>query len=154
MYNKKIMFAISLFICIHIHIGAQSGITSSGFSSDSVSYSIGLPFYTTNTAEGSTISEGLIQIFILGKNTNINNLTVKIEAKVYPNPATSYLTLSLSKEGSYKVLLYDNAGILLNEFNVNGLEYNIPMQNYSAGIYYLNVVSENKNIKTFKIVKK
>ena len=154
MYNKKIMFAISFLICIHIHVHAQSGITSSGFSSDCVSYSIGLPFYTANTAEGITVSEGLIQIFVLREKTDINNSTVKIEAKVYPNPATSYLTLSLSKEGSYKVLLYDNAGILLNEFNVNGIEYNIPMQSYSAGIYYLNVVSENKNIKTFKIVKK
>ena len=154
MYNKKNMFAFSLLICLYIHAGAQSGITSSGFNSDNVSYSIGLPFYATNTTKEASISEGLIQVFSLEKNSDVNNLTVDIDAKVYPNPTSSYLTLSFSKKDSYKVLLFDSTGILLNEFNVNEIEYNIPMQNYISGIYYLNVLLENHALKTFKIIKK
>jgi hypothetical protein len=79
-----------------------------------------------------------------------------IETSVYPNPVTDYFTLK-TKNGEFKNLryqLFDINGTLLLSNKIVGNETSILMSKYISATYILNVIENNKIIKTFKIIKK
>jgi hypothetical protein len=76
--------------------------------------------------------------------------------KVYPNPAIDQLHLKISEQNlkDYSYKLYDAAGKTLSSEKINLEESSINMKDYINGIYFLDVKSKDKKIKTFKILKK
>jgi carboxypeptidase T len=74
---------------------------------------------------------------------------------VYPNPATDFITVIMSGNGSnqqFKGELYDNMGRVAKAFDLNGQSVKIDTRSLSPGIYYLKVYN-NATIKpVYKVV--
>jgi hypothetical protein len=77
--------------------------------------------------------------------------------KVYPNPATSLITVELNDKQETKVVvatLYDIFGMrILQESYPRERTHNISLENFPAGLYFLNV-TDGDRVSTVKVMKK
>ena len=82
---------------------------------------------------------------------------IALVMEVYPNPTSNLLTLKIPQEHlsnlSYQV--YDiNGKIVYGLQKITTLETTFSMENNPKGVYFLNVMTNGKTIKSFKILKK
>jgi hypothetical protein len=136
---------------------AQERTVSSGGettgSSGSVSYTIGLPDYSNYTGSSGSITEGVQQpyeLFAVG----IEEWNMSWEMNVFPNPTTSFLTVSMKeslKNASYT--LTDAQGRLVQQGTLPDMENTIDLQSLAMSNYYLNIRVEEQNVRTYQIVK-
>jgi hypothetical protein len=74
----------------------------------------------------------------------------------FPNPTFDNLILkvesTITKSLSYQ--LFDLNGKLLAAQKLEGGETKVAMNHYAAATYFLKILDNNNNIKTFKIIKK
>ncbi|MBN2890380.1 MAG: T9SS type A sorting domain-containing protein [Bacteroidales bacterium] len=81
-------------------------------------------------------------------NDEINN---ELSIIIYPNPTDKICTISNIKQNS-EIRIVDVSGKIMNTINnANNMEI-IDLSNYTSGVYYVNIISENENI-TKKIIK-
>ena len=74
----------------------------------------------------------------------------KIVLSVFPNPTDGLLTLKINgttQTQDVKILIYNEAGVLLTQSEFNSLEQLIDLTNFSAGKYILNVKIKDLDIK-------
>jgi len=157
----KVALVVFCLIGFGSSIQAQNAIPASGGNaSDSggtVSYSVGQIVYTTNTSVSSgSVAQGVQQPFEISVITAIEQAEyITLVCSVYPNPASDFLTLKIenydNKSLSYK--LFDANGKLLESKKVISNETIISMANLLPSIYFLKVTDNQKEIKTFKIIK-
>jgi hypothetical protein len=138
---------------------AQQATTSSGGNAigvgGSTSYSIGQVAYITQTGSTGYITQGIQQayeIFTLGVN---NFPEIKLSMSVYPNPTISNITLKVEDLGlnDLRIELFDTNGRQIQSKKVQSTNTFIDLENLPSSTYILKVESENKTIKTFKIIK-
>lgn len=142
-------------------IQAQNAIpTSGGVASGSggtVSYSVGQIVYTTNTSVSSgSVAQGVQQPFEISVITAIKQAEyITLGCSVYPNPTSDFLTLKIenydNKSLSYQLI--DVNGKLLESKKVTDIETTVSMANLLPYIYFLKVIDNHKEIRTFKIIK-
>lgn len=65
---------------------------------------------------------------------------------VYPNPATSGISVNLEQSGAAKITLSDMHGKTVMSENVYGSEVTLPLENISAGWYLLHVITADQSI--------
>ena len=125
-------------------------------SGGTASYSIGQIDYVTATGSNGTITQGLQQPFEILVTSVTNNPGINLSAIVYPNPTTNFLSLKIenSKLDNVSYQLYDELGQLLTEKRIDANETKIELSQFSSAIYFLKVVSNNQELKSFKIIKK
>jgi hypothetical protein len=155
------VFNVILFLCPGLFsLWAQEGIAASGGdasgSGGMASYTIGQVAYITNTGTGGSESQGVQQAFDISIVSGIeetNGITLRFSA--YPNPVSEVLLLKIEGElpVQYVVSLYDIRGILIMDKKTEGIETSIDMTNLFPAIYFLKVTDNNKEVKTFKIIK-
>ena len=159
----KHLFTLLITFCVFgsgISLHAQNAITASGGnatgSGGTASYTIGQVVYTAEDATGGTISQGVQQPFeILIVTGIIEASVINLECSVYPNPTVNFLTLKIGE--------YDNERLSYHLFDLNGKhnqihkvkagETKIEMENLKSGIYFLKVLDDKAEVKTFKIIK-
>ncbi len=159
------IIALALLAFAFTGLQAQESINSSGGeatgSGGVVSYSVGQAFYNANAGADGSMYEGVQQPYEISVVTEIEGAKeIELSVSAYPNPTTDYLTLSVGKAStslslqvmSYK--LYDINGKLLQNKKLTGTDTQIDMSNYAPSSYFVKVVQENKEVKTFKIIKK
>jgi hypothetical protein len=75
---------------------------------------------------------------------------------VYPNPATDHLNLKVEnyETNNLSYQLFNINGILLLDRIIEGPETDIVIRHFTAGTYFLKVIDKQRDIKTFKIMKK
>jgi len=104
----------------------------------------------------------LDDILVMGKAfaVNTNNVALKADVEVFPNPVTSNLTLSYNvrQDGDVNVSIMDVTGRLVRQLNAISTasgEYNenINVSNLATGTYQL-VISQNGKRMTKRFVKK
>jgi len=122
----------------------------------SVSYSIGQIDYTTNVGANGTISQGVQQPYEISVITAINaSDKIELNANIYPNPTIDIILLTINKNKlencSYQ--LFDNCGKILESKKISICTIEITMQQYASAIYYLKIINNKEEIKTFKIIK-
>jgi len=80
---------------------------------------------------------------------------ISLELSVYPNPASNYLMLKVIniKSGKLTYQLFDSDGKLLENKEIVDVETTIQMYELSPAIYFLKVSDNDKEVKTFKIIK-
>jgi len=141
-------------------IRAQNAIPASGGnasgSGGTGSYTIGQVVYTTNTGTNWSAAQGVQQPYEISVVTGIEKAKdISLEIVVYPNPASDFLTLKVENYDieslSYK--LFDANGKLLESKKVTGNETIISLANLLPSLYFLKVIDNQKEIKTFKIIK-
>lgn len=155
----KTVFLVSVFM-MPLSVFSQKNIVSSGGNATgtggSMSYTIGQVSYKTISGSNGKINEGVqqpIEIFVLG---NDNFQEIKLEISLYPNPATSILNLNF---GSYTIenfnyQIFDNLGKSIKKGKILKSETQLNIENFSNGIYLLQISNNQKALKTFKIIKR
>jgi len=133
-----------------------AGGTASG-NGGKVSYSIGLIFYRPATGTGGSVNEGIQLPYEIYNASGIeegNGITLQCMA--LPNPVTDNLTLKIEnfKPGNLSYRLYDLNGKILENRKIQNNESTICMGNLVSSAYFLNIFLDNREIKTFKIIKK
>lgn len=141
-------------------VNAQESVLSSGGnssgSSGNVSYSVGQIFYKTVDGATAYLSQGVEQPFEIQTVLGQDNFNVNLELSVYPNPTTDviYLKIKESNFESIQYQLFDINGRLIENNKVFENSTIIQMGKYPEAIYLLKVLDNNKEVKTFKIIKK
>lgn len=152
---------ILLLIVIPImNLAAQESITASGGNATgnigSVSYSLGQVVFSFKTGIDGWVIEGVQQPYEISSISGVKEaFNINLICTVYPNPATDLLILKVEtliwKNLSYKLI--DINGKVLQNKKINSYESSISLIQITAGIYFLKVYDNRRNIKTFKIIK-
>jgi hypothetical protein len=158
------IIAVSVFIMFlglyASSICAQQAISASGGDATgtggSVSYTVGQVTYTTNKSATGTVTQGVQQPYEILVVTGIEEAgEISLEFIVYPNPTSDFLKLDIEnyklKYLSYQ--LYDMNGSLLQKKDIVSKETVIPTGDLAPAAYYLRIGDNEKEIKTFKIIK-
>jgi hypothetical protein len=155
---KKIYF-IAILYCFVSKLSAQSTLDATGDnyvgSGGSVSFSVGQITYNTITNEAHTIYEGVQHPIELYKITASKDSIIDLNFLVFPNPTYDLITLQVGstdlKNLSYQ--LVDILGRVIETKIISNYQTEINMSDLSAGTYVLNIISKQKSIKYFKIIK-
>jgi len=152
--------ALLLFVLGVNGLQAQEAIIASGGnatgSGGSVSYSVGQVCYKTITGDNGSVNQGVQQPYEISVVSGIAQAKhINIKCIAYPNPTTDKLTLSVDDfelaNLSYK--LYDMSGRLLQTKKINSNKTSINMSKLLHASYFVKVLKENTEVKTFKIIK-
>lgn len=151
---------LSLFFLSSFLMLAQNSTNSSGGSAigttGSSTYSVGQVVYTSINNANVSMNQGIqipYEIITLGVN---DFPQIQLQMIVFPNPITSNAILKI-EQFDFQNLQYqitDFQGKQLITAIVQNAETAIQLENYATGIYFMTIYSNNKNIKTFKIIKK
>lgn len=127
-------------------------------SSPSLSWTIGECITETLSSTNNILTQGFQQNFEYiiqpGINENKNNYSIK----VFPNPASDLITISIKpltqKSSDYLIELYDLNGKMLYTVNYTQNEFQLDMNTYPTGTFLLKVMTNrNKTLQNFKIQK-
>ncbi len=133
----------------------STGKNTSG-SDGSVSYSVGQVVYTSSTGINGSVSQGVQQPYEISVVTAIEKTKgINLSVTAYPNPTTDFLQLKIENEEikDLSFQLYDLQGKLLRSEKITSNQSSINMGNIISSTYFLKVISGNKTIKEFKIIK-
>ncbi len=161
MRHKKLKISAVLLLSLGLTgLQAQEAIPASGGnasgSGGSVSYSVGQVVYNTDTGTNGSIAQGVQQPYEISVVLEIeDSKEINLSIVAYPNPAIDYLTLKadLSVKSDLSYSLYDINGKLLESKKIEANETSIKMNHLAPANYFLKVTGENKEIKSFKIIK-
>jgi hypothetical protein len=155
----KVLIAICLF-GYGIKMQAQETTTVSGGNANSndspASYTVGQVAYTVNSGTKGTVTQDVQQPYEISVVSGIEETKgVNLLCSVYPNPDTDFLTLKVENcdiENLYYEL-YDVKGSILENKKIEANETIINMNGLVPSAYFLKGIQNNKEVKTFKIVK-
>ena len=122
----------------------------------SAGYSFGQVFYSIHSKPEGSITEGLQQPFEISIVAGMNESgEISMDYEAYPNPVTCLLVLRVDRTATRHLAyqLLDISGRLLKSKKITCTECMIPMEQYESGIYFLNLISGDKRVKIFKIIK-
>lgn len=160
MKNKNpILMALLLMLCVSIQAQVSNNTCGGHAIGDggNSSYSVGQLVTSTHSSSYGTISEGVQQPFEILVVNGIENHSVILGINAYPNPVTNYLVLNIDdnqlSNNNYKIAINNIDGKTIRYQTIDHQETQIDMQNQPAGVYLLNITSQDQQIKTFKIIK-
>lgn len=147
LFTSSFSFAQSDFVA-----AGSDGIASTG----SISFSVGQAafYYASNTS--GNINQGVQQPIEIFELSNLEFEDQSFNALLYPNPAVTSVTLSLSSVNPNSKLEYnltDVTGKIIRSGRITSVETIIDVIGLAQACYYLNVKTSNKIIKTFKLLK-
>jgi hypothetical protein len=157
MIMERVLY-VFLFMLSSTVLHAQQVIATAGATdqtaSGGVSYTIGESVTETFAISSVTITQGFQQTKLtVTAIFEVADLGYSLIA--FPNPATDFVKLNVSGD-NYKGLryvLYDLKGITIAEKQLESNETVIPFSDLGFAEYILKVFKDQKEIKSFKIVK-
>jgi hypothetical protein len=75
--------------------------------------------------------------------TGINTMAESAAVTVYPNPATEQIVVSVKQQGNWNVMLTSITGSVLLQTVISQASQTISMEQYPAGMYYLQLQNAN-----------
>jgi hypothetical protein len=139
---------------------AQESTNSSGGNNfgtgGSVSFSIGQVFYQTYDSPTSSIAEGVQQPYEISTHSSVPQTEgIELIATAFPNPTLGYLSLNIENFDISNLSwhLFDNNGKSLTSNQISSSETSIDMTQLVPATYYLKVMKNDQEVKTFKILK-
>lgn len=153
---KKKTLLVGLFVS-SISLSAQEVISTQGDSYDNgtntIDFTIGEPVIETVSDGSNDVTQGFHQTNLTI--TNIEDLDVNFSVNIYPNPAADFVNLSIEKYEKITFQIYDLGGKLVEESILTSTTTSVDVSEYPKGTYLLTLIqSDNKKVKTYKIVKK
>lgn len=149
-----------LFVYGFTGLWAQESVNATGGSASgsggSATYSAGQVVYQSVTGINGSKLEGVQQPYEISVVTAIEKTSgIKLSLSAWPNPTAGHLTLSINERVFSKLsyLLFDVNGKILFSEKIRSQHTNIVMNQYEAATYFLKVVKDSKELKTFKIIK-
>jgi opacity protein-like surface antigen len=160
MLYRKIFSSVVLMLCLMLAATAQDAIPAAGGDASgtggSAAYSVGQVFFNVRSSAEASVVEGVQQPYEISVVTGMEEVnTMALHFEVYPNPTMGSLILKTENSGNTNTIyqLNDINGKLLKSERINVDEFNVSMVQFAAGTYFLKVLVENNNVKTFKIIK-
>ena len=106
---------------------------------------------TVNDLQSGQYTIAAIDKTQLGLNENNTDTKKMILA---PNPTENFVKIS-TKSGNSEIVIINNLGQTVNSFPVSENEITVSVEDFPAGVYYVNLLDEKKNIiSTEKLVKR
>ena len=159
-HKKAKLSAVLLFWLGLTGLQAQAVIPAIGGdyigSGGSVSYSVGQAFYITNRGTNGSVAQGVQQAFEITDLTGIESPRgITLQYSAFPNPTSGFLKLKVEDFNMENLFyqLYDMSGKLLEYKMVKGNETIIVMSQLMPATYFLKVIQNTKEVKSFKIIK-
>jgi len=158
--SKYIKTSINLMFFWFCNVYAQNNTITTGAdvanTNGSISYSIGQINYISSVNASTFINQGLQQPYEIVTLSGNEIKDINISAQVYPNPTVNNIIISIQNY-NYEKLTYKLFDIRGREI-VNGIISNsetiVNMQPFASATYVLKISKKNKEIKSFKILKK
>lgn len=151
----SIAFLLSFF-----GLKAQDATCSSGGEATgtggSASYSLNYIVYTTIDGENGSVSQGVQQPIEISVVSSIKETSsVNLSCSAYPNPTANILILRIEEFNKTDItyLLFDVSGLLIKEGELTGDQATIDVSSLKPAPYLLKVLSNQQEIKSFKIIK-
>ncbi len=133
---------------------ASAGLTATG-SGGSSSYTVGQIDYLQKGANAQ-VMEGVQHAYEI---TTLAVEDVDSQARsilLYPNPVKDFLFIDFNdknyRNSSYG--LFDSQGKLIKKGNLNQQKSELDFSLLPSSVYIIQIIQNNQNIKTFKIIKK
>ena len=151
-----------LFCVLMTGIGAfaQSAVTASGGeasgNSGNLSYSIGQTFCSANSGTSGLINEGVQHPYEIYDVTDVQSAILEeISLSAFPNPTSNYLTLRIENDDieGFDCTMYDISGKEILQKRITSSETSLDMNSLPSATYFVRVTKQNREVKTFKIVK-
>jgi len=148
-----------IFLLGSFKLQAQNNTVSGGGQASgtggSVSYTVGQIAYAALTGTNGSLIQGVQQPYEISIVTSLEDLAIDIKAQVYPNPTTDQLVLSVGTEEykNLRYLLVDLQGKVIKTDRIINSNSTLDVSKLSNGTYFLRVLSNNKPIKTFQVIK-
>lgn len=147
-------------------VSAQESINTTGGnasgSGGTASYTVGQPICQTHTGSNGSVAEGVQQPYEISVVIGIDSaIGINLSIKAYPNPTADNLTLTI--DGDVKTIhdlslmyfqMYDFQGKLLQNQQIESNQTSIEMRNFEPATYFVKVIKGQKEVKTFKVIKK
>jgi len=157
MKTKKILFTISGLFTVIVAVQSQEVIATSGDyfenSSGSVAFTIGEPVTATLIKDDKILTQGFHQSEITIETEYILP-ALEFEITAFPNPANDYVILKADQFEGLHYLLYTIEGEQIQQGLLDSDQTEINFSHFQPSVYLLRVVEGNKDLKTFKIIKK
>ena len=139
---------------------AQSAVTASGGEasgiSGNLSYSIGQTFCSTSAGTSGQINDGVLQPYEIYDVTDVQSaISDVISLSAFPNPTSAFLTLRFESDNieGFDFAMYDISGKEILQKRITSSETSLDMNSLPSATYFVRVTKQNKEVKTFKIVK-
>jgi len=161
MKHKKTITSVAFLLLGLGNLQAQQTVTSTGGEATgtggTTNYTIGQVVYTTNTGANGSVAQGVQQPYEISVVTGISEAKdISLTVVAYPNPTTDYLTLKVEnyETANLQYKIFDINGKLLQSKKAEENETKIEMNNFATANYFVKVLDNKREIKTFKIIKK
>lgn len=123
-----------------------------------VTYTIGQAFYITNTGTTASLAEGVQQPYEISIETGIEETGINMNISVYPNPAQHYLHIEVDASTfqnmqTLRYQLVDINGRLIGSERIVGDITTIVTTHLGPATYFVRILGEDIELKTFKIIK-
>jgi len=141
---------------------AQESVASSGGEASgaggTVSYSVGQVSYSIHTGIAGSVVEGVQQPYEISVVIGVEEAAISLQIIAYPNPVSDHLILEIADDtylgkSRWIASLYDTKGSAIKQQIIGSRETTIDMSDLQSATYFLKVINDNKEIKTFKIIK-
>lgn len=121
----------------------------------SVTYSVGELIIPDSKGPGGSLSGGLQLPYEISVITSLPRIDMILSASVFPNPTTNTVQLKIADPflSSYRYSLYDSEGRLLKSAQIRNTITEIELGSYSRSFFILTIQNNNRQLKSFKIVK-
>lgn len=118
-------------------------------------YTLGQVVCNTSINSSGSIVHGVLQPYGISEETGLEEVGINLNISVYPNPTTHNLILRVDNYDHRKLSyeLYTSAGKLVEVREFANSEILIDMSGLSPSIYFLKTIFDEKEIKSFKIIK-
>jgi len=150
-----------LLFTVSVQMQAQEALPATGGDAGgdggSASYTVGQVIYTTVTGADGTVSQGIQQPYEIEVVTGIPEAAgIGLSVTAYPNPATNYLMVKVKdyETSGLQYYVYSINGKLLQVVKATGEATKIETNNLTSGTYFIKIIADKQEIKTFKIIKK
>lgn len=161
MRHKRMKFSALIFLVLGLTgLHAQEAITVAGGctsgSGGSTNYTVGQMVINLHCGSDGSVAEGVQQPFVISELSGIPEADdLKLTLRAYPNPVKAFLMLSVKSPqlSDLHFQLFDLQGKLLQSNQMNDSQTLIDMSHLVSSTYFVKVLRENSEIKTFKIVK-
>jgi hypothetical protein len=119
-------------------------------------YIVGQVYYTTITGSNGSAVQGIQHVYLMNAVSGLNEHQISLEMKAYPNPTPGDLTLTIGdlELSSLQFQLYDSMGKLIERKKITSRSETIRMENLASATYFLKIINNTEEVKTFKIIKK
>jgi hypothetical protein len=156
---KKIaLLSSALVIACNLLNAQESNVAAGGDDSNfsgSISYSIGVVFYTAEETDEGTLTQGVqhVQQEVITKVETV--VSPSLELNVFPNPVvtTAQFNLNLSDFTNVNYRLVDMQGKVLQSEAVYAAQTTFSLEEYPSGIYFLLVQVPGYELQKFELVK-